>query len=255
MLPSHPELLDWLADEFVRQGWSIKQMQKLIMTSETYKMASAFSRANDLEKDPTDVYLWRFPVRRLEAEAIRDVTLSAAGTLNLEAGGPPFFPAIPVSVRADQPRGTWELTKEEPSTWRRGVYAYVKRGLKYPMYEVFDEPDLNVTCERRSVSTVPTQALTMLNNEFLLIQAQHFAERVEKEAGKDPGEQVKAMYRIALNREPSPRELENNVAFLNRQRRRATPQNAGVNEETAMRSALTDLAHVTLNLNEFIYIE
>jgi hypothetical protein len=123
------------------------------------------------------------------------------------------------------------------------------------MYEVFDEPDLNVTCERRSVSTVPTQALTMLNNEFLLIQAQHFAERVEKEAGKDPGEQVKAMYRIALNREPSPRELENNVAFLNRQRRRATPQNAGVSEETAMRSALTDLAHVTLNLNEFIYIE
>jgi hypothetical protein len=194
-------------------------------------------------------------VRRLEAEAIRDVTLSAAGTLNLEAGGLPFFPAIPVSVRADQPRGTWELTKEEPSTWRRGVYAYVKRGLKYPMYEVFDEPDLNVTCERRSVSTVPTQALTMLNNEFLLLQAQHFAERVEKEAGTDPREQVKAMYRIALSREPSPRELENNVAFLNRQRQRATPQNASVNEESAIRSALTDLAHVTLNLNEFIYIE
>jgi len=123
------------------------------------------------------------------------------------------------------------------------------------MYEVFDEPDLNVTCERRSVSTVPTQALTMLNNEFLLIQAQRFAERVEKEAGSDPQEQVKAMYRIALSREPSPRELENNVAFLNRQRQRATPQNASGNQETAMRAALTDLAHVTLNLNEFIYIE
>jgi hypothetical protein len=123
------------------------------------------------------------------------------------------------------------------------------------MYEVFDEPDLNVTCERRSVSTVPTQALTMLNNEFLLIQAQHFAERVEKEAGKDPREQVKAMYRIALSREPTPRELDTNVAFLNRQRQRAMPQNAAVNGETAMQSALTDLAHVTLNLNEFIYIE
>jgi hypothetical protein len=254
MLPSHPELLDWLATEFVRQGWSVKRMQKLIMTSETYKMASAFYRDTDLEKDPTDVYLWRFPVRRLEAEAIRDVTLSAAGTLNLEAGGPPFFPAIPVSVRADQPRGVWELTKEEPSTWRRGVYAYVKRGLKYPMYEVFDEPDLNVTCERRSVSTVPTQALTMLNNEFLLIQAQHFAERVEKQAGKDPREQVKAMYRIALSREPTPREVDTNVAFLNKQRQ-AAARNASIDEEQAMRSALTDLAHVTLNLNEFLYIE
>ena len=254
MLPSHPELLDWLATEFVRQGWSVKRMQKLIMTSETYKMGSAFYRDTDLEKDPTDVYLWRFPVRRLEAEAIRDVTLSAAGTLNLEAGGPPFFPSIPVSVRADQPRGTWELTKEEPSTWRRGIYAYVKRGLKYPMYEVFDEPDLNVTCERRSVSTVPTQALTMLNNEFLLIQAQHFAERVEKQAGKDPREQVKAMYRIALSREPSPREVDTNVAFLNKQRQAAT-RNASIGEERAMLSALTDLAHVTLNLNEFLYIE
>jgi len=123
------------------------------------------------------------------------------------------------------------------------------------MYEVFDEPDLNVTCERRSVSTVPTQALTMLNNEFLLIQAQHFAERVEKEGGTDPREQVKAMYRIALSREPTPRELDNNVAFLNRQRQRATLQNASVDDATAMRSALTDLAHVTLNLNEFIYME
>jgi hypothetical protein len=255
MLPSHPELLDWLATEFVRQGWSIKQMQKLIMTSERYKMASAFYRAQNLEKDPTDVYLWRFPVRRLEAEAIRDVTLSAAGTLNLEAGGPPFFPAIPVSVRADQPRGTWELTKEEPSTWRRGVYAYIKRGLKYPMYEVFDEPDLNVTCERRSVSTVPTQALTMLNNEFLLIQAERFAARVEKEAGPDPREQIEAMYRIALSRQPTPKELDNNIAFLNRQRQRAATQNISVNENMARRSALVDLAHVTLNLNEFIYVE
>src|SRR5205814_1480796 len=164
--PSHPELLDWLATEFVRQGWSIKQMQRAIMTSETYKMASGFYQSTDLEKDPTDVYLWRFPVRRLEAEIIRDLILDASGNLNLEAGGPAFFPPVPVSVRADQPRGTWELTKEGPDTWRRSVYAYVKRGLRYPMFEVYDLPDLNVTCERRAVSTVPTQALTMLNNEF-----------------------------------------------------------------------------------------
>ena len=95
----------------------------------------------------------------------------------------------------------------------------------------------------------------MLNNEFLLIQAHHLAERVEKEAGRDPREQVRAMYRIALSREPTARELDTNVAFLNRQRQRSAPQNASVDEEKAMQSALTDLAHVTLNLNEFIYIE
>jgi len=255
MLPSHPELLDWLATEFVRQGWSIKQMHRLIMASETYKMASAFYQSADMEKDPTDVYLWRYPVRRLEAEIIRDVTLSASGQLNTEAGGPPFFPAIPVSVRADQPRGTWELTKEEPSTWKRSVYAYVKRGLKYPMFDVYDQPDLNVTCEKRAVSTVPTQALTMLNNEFMLIQAAHFAERVMKEAGKDQHEQVKAMYRIAFSREPNQKELDTNAAFLKKQFDREMAQGGSVTAESAGLSALTDLAHVTLNLNEFMYIE
>ena len=248
MLPSHPELLDWLATEFVRQGWSIKQMQRLIMTSETYKMASAYYQPTDMEKDPTNVYLWRFPIHRMEAEIIRDAILDASGDLNLKAGGPAFFPSIPVSVRADQPRGIWELTKEGPDTWRRSVYAYVKRGLKYPMFEVYDLPDLNTTCERRSVSTVPTQALTMLNNEFMLIQADHFAQRVWKEAGHNPEEQVKAMYRIAFSREPNRNELDSNVAFLNKQRGQASDDKAAL-------AALTDLAQVTLNLNEFAYIQ
>ena len=254
-LPSNPELLDWLATEFVRQGWSIKQMQRMIMTSETYKMASAYYQATDLEKDPTNIYQWRFPVRRLEAEIIRDSVLNASGDLNLQAGGPSFFPSIPLSVRADQPRGTWELTKEGPDTWRRSVYAYIKRGLKYPMFEVYDLPDLNTTCERRSVSTVPTQALTMLNNEFMLIQADHFAQRVWKEAGNNPAEQVKTMYRIAFSRDPNQKELDSNVAFLSKQREHEMAEVKGVSEEKAALAALTDLAHVTLNLNEFAYIQ
>ncbi len=255
VLPSHPELLDWLATEFVRQGWSIKQMQRLIMTSETYKMASVFYQANDMENDPTNVYLWRFPIRRMEAEIIRDAILDASGNLNLQAGGPPFFPAIPLSVRADQPRGIWDVTKEGPDTWRRSVYAYVKRGLKFPMFEVYDLPDLNTTCERRAVSTVPTQALTMLNNEFILIQADHFAQRVLKQAGSSPEEQVKTMYRIAFSREPNARELESNVAFLKKQRDHELTARAGSSEQKAALAALTDLAHVTLNLNEFAYIQ
>jgi hypothetical protein len=192
----------------------------------------------------------------LEAEIIRDTILDASGDLNLQAGGPAFFPSIPISVRADQPRGTWELTKEGPGTWRRSVYAYVKRGLKYPMFEVYDLPDLNTTCERRAVSTVPTQALTMLNNEFMLIQANHFAQRVWKEAGSSPEEQVKTMYRIAFARQPTPRELDSNVAFLKKQRDHETSGATGTAaEEKAALAALTDLAHVTLNLNEFVYLQ
>jgi hypothetical protein len=252
-LPSNPELLDWLATEFVQKGWSVKAMHRLIMNSETYKMASAFSREGDLKADPTNVYLWRFPPHRAEAEIIRDITLDASGKLNHQFGGEPFFPAIPASLRADQPRGVWELTKEEPSTWRRAVYAYVKRGLKYPMFEVFDEPDLNVTCERRATSTVPTQALTLLNNQFTLIQAGYFADRVWKEAGPNPEKQVTEMYRIALSRDPNPAELRENLAFLKKQTDAAAAKNA--TGDSAARSALNDLAHVTLNLNEFVYIK
>jgi Protein of unknown function (DUF1553)/Protein of unknown function (DUF1549)/Planctomycete cytochrome C len=249
--PSHPELLDWLANEFIRQGWSVKQMSRLIMNSETYKMASGISQAPNLEKDPTNTYLWRFPLRRLEAEAIRDIILSASGQINLQAGGAPFFPAIPKSVRESYLQGSWVMTKEEPSTWRRSVYAYWKRGLKYPMFEVHDQPDPNVTCEMRNTTTVPTQALTLLNNEFVLIQARHFAERVAREAGDDPAKQIRYLYRIALSREPERKELEQSLAFLQKQReyhatRASVPDSA--------LAALTDLAHVMLNANEFVYI-
>jgi hypothetical protein len=254
MAPSNPELLDWLATEFVRQGWSIKQMQRLIMTSETYRMASNFYRPANAEKDPTNVYLSAYPIHRLEAEIVRDVTLSASGQLNLEAGGEAFYPSLPRAVRAAQPRGRWELTEEGPDTWKRSVYAQRKRGLKYPMFEVYDEPDLNVTCERRSVSTVPTQALTMLNNEFMLLQADHFADRVMKEADKAPDAQVKLMYRIALSRDPSPKELSSNLVFLTKRREYKAAQKPGASDETVNLAAMTDLAHVVLNLNEFLYI-
>ena len=244
VLPSNPQLLDWLATEFVQRGWSVKEMQKLIMTSETYKMASAFSTEANLKADPTDVYLWRFPAHRLEAEIIRDITLNASGQLNTKMGGEPFFPAIPTSLRADQPRGIWELTKEDSSTWRRSVYAYIKRGLKYPMFEVFDEPDLNVTCERRVVSTVPTQALTLLNNEFTLMQAGFLAERVFQAAGNDQARQIETIYSIAFSRRPSDGEMRANLQFL-------AKQTASSNAKTA----LTGLAHVILNLNEFVYVK
>ena len=193
-------------------------MHRLIMNSETYKMASGFSQPTDTDKDPTNVYLWRFPLRRLEGEAIRDVILSASGQINLEAGGQPFFPSIPQSLREGYRQGKWDLTREEPSTWRRSVYTYWKRGLKYPMFEVYDQPDPNVTCEKRNITTVPTQALTLLNNEFVLIQARYFAARVAREAGNDPAAQIRMLHRIALSREPAQNELESFQVFFRKQR-------------------------------------
>jgi len=257
--PSHPELLDWLATEFVRQKWSLKQMHRLMMTSEAYKMASSFALPANLEKDPTNQTLWRFPLRRLEGEAIRDIILSASGQLNLQAGGEPFFPSIPKALRESYRAGKWELTKEEPSNWRRSVYSYWKRGLKYPMFEVHDQPDPNVTCERRNTTTVPTQALTLSNNEFVLMQARFFAERVVREAGSETEKHIQALYRIALSRAPEQAEMESARSFVQKQRnyhlsRESTSGSEAGSADRAALDALTDLVHVMLNSNEFVYI-
>jgi len=257
--PTHPELLDWLATEFVRQGWSLKHMHRVIMNSEAYKMEGAFYQAQNLEKDPDNKFFWRYPVRRLEGEIIRDVILSASGQINLKAGGPPFFPSLPQSVREGYRQGKWILTKEEPATWRRSVYSYWKRGMKYPMFDVHDQPDQNVTTEKRNITTVPTQALTLLNNEFVLVQARHLAERVIREAGSnDPKAHVRTLYRIALSREPSPTELSGNIEFIRKQREfRASRSSSGSGDSDGQDlelAALTDLSHVMLNANEFVYI-
>jgi len=249
--PSNPELLDWLATEFVRSGWSVKAIQRLILTSETYRMASAYYSEPDLKKDADDAYLWRFPIQRLEGEIIRDVVLSASGKLNVQAGGRPFFPSVPPAVREDVKKiGRWELTKEEPSTWRRSIYSYWKRARKYPMFEVLDQPDSNMSCERRSTTTVPTQALTLLNDEFVLLQAGFFAERVAHQAGEDPAAQVRAAYRIALSRNPTDTEMRGNLKYLEQQRQYHQARKS----ESAGQLALTDLCAVILNLNEFVYM-
>jgi hypothetical protein len=257
--PTHPELLDWLATEFIRQGWSIKQMQRLMMNSETYKMASTFYDAQNVEKDPVNTFLWRYPVRRLEGETVRDVILSASGKINLKAGGESFYPALPESVRDGYQAGKWILTKEGPETWRRSIYSYWKRGMKFPLFDVHDQPDPNVTTEKRNISTVPTQALTLLNSEFVLLQARHLADRVMREASTDPAARVKRLYRITLSREPKERELAAGLEFLSTERRlqAATASGSaagGGPERSADQAALTNLSHVLLNANEFLFI-
>ena len=248
--PSHPELLDWLATEFVRNGWSMKSMHRLIMNSESYRMASSFSSKENAKVDPRNVYLYKFPQQRLEGEIIRDIILASSGNLNLSIGGKPYFPAVEESVRRAVAKGIWVVNEDGPDLWRRGLYSYYKRGMPYPMFDVFDQPDPNVTCEGRDTTTVPTQALTLLNNESVLKQAGFFAQRVRRIAGPEQDAQVRTAYRIALGREPSAEELDWNVSFLNRES--ALHRNQGT--EDPAHAALADLCHVILNLNEFVYI-
>jgi hypothetical protein len=234
-LPTHPELLDWLAVEFMNRGWSIKQVHRLIMTSDAYQMASAFVDAGDLEKDPQNQYLWRYRTQRLDAEVVRDSILAASGAINLAVGGAPVRPPLPETLVKSTIYNVWKNQEDGPGTWRRSLYVYRKRGMAFPMFEVFDMPDPNFSAGRRSISTVPTQALTLINNAFVLKQAQMFADRVKKEAGDDPVKQIQLAYRIALGRPPDGTEL-------------------AIASDTVGTHSLTDLTDVLLNLSEFLYM-
>src|SRR5260370_30626120 len=134
------------------------------------------------------------------------MVLAVRGNLNLPAGGPRYCPVVPDQVLKLVSKGDWQVNQEGPAVWRRGVYSYYKRGMKYPMFEVFDAPDENVTCEGRVVSTAPTQALTLLNNDFVVQQSKAFAERVLRLAGAEQERQGRGAFRIWLSREPMPPE-------------------------------------------------
>jgi hypothetical protein len=238
--PTHQDLLDWLAVEFINRGWSIKQMHRLMMTSDAYQMASRFDDAASAEKDPADNYLWRFRIQRLDAEIVRDSIMAAAGTIDLTMGGPPVFPHIQEdllkAVSLSKIHGIYRNQPDGPAVWRRSVYVYMKRNLPYPLLQVFDLPDLNTSYGARNVSTVPTQALTLMNNEFVIRQAQLLAERVKTTAGSDTAAEIEAAYRMTLARPPTPKELT-------------------VSRELVEGRSLEDFTNVLLNLSEFLYIE
>ena len=183
--PSHPELLDWLAVEFVERGWSIKAMHRLMMTSEAYQMASDDIAAN-VAIDPENRLFWRMPRQRLEAETIRDQILAVAGTLDRTLGGPNVFPYIDPDLFEASSKRNWPgKPDDDPSTWRRSLYVFSKRSIRYPLFETFDQPNLINSCDRRNRSTVAPQALLLMNNTFVLLQAKKFAERLRREAGDD----------------------------------------------------------------------
>jgi hypothetical protein len=234
-MPTHPELLDWLALEFVKRGWSVKQMHRLIMTSQAYQMASQFENASDTAKDPQDVYYWRYRMQRVDAEILRDQILAVSGGLNLEMYGRPVFPMLPQEVLHSMNYGIWKQTEDGPAVWRRSVYVYRKRGLPLPLFEIFDLPNQNISCGARNISTVPTQALTLMNDDFVLRQAQLFANRLAEASHGDNAKAVDLGYELALGRPPDDRERRISLDFLTSRK-------------------LVDFAEVIFNLNEFLYV-
>mgnify|MGYP001242511363 CR=1 FL=1 len=201
--PTHPELLDWLAAELVSSGWSLKQLHHLILTSHTWRQSSR-PHKEALAADGGSRLLWRFPPRRLEAEAIRDNILLAAGTLDSRMGGPGFSG---FRVEAENVRHYHAKASYGPADWRRMLYMTKVRQEREPTFGVFDCPDFNQTAPSRSRSTTPLQALSLLNSPFVLQQAGLLARRLRHEAGADTRAQVARACQLALGREPNREEL------------------------------------------------
>ncbi len=243
--PTHPELLDWLAQWFIEHHWQLKPLHRLIMTSAAYQMSSA-GNERALAVDPTNDLFWRFDMRRLAAEEVRDATLAASGQLNPKMFGPGIYPKLSPEVLATQSRpgdGWGESTPEEQA--RRSVYIHMKRSLLTPLLTAFDFPDVDAGCEARFVTTQPGQALAMLNGDFLNEQAGKLAKRVAAAAGGSR-DQVNLAVRFALERPATEEETADGMALLNR-----LTQEHGLEPREALRYwCLT-----VLNLNEFVYLD
>jgi len=252
--PTHPELLDWLAAELVAHGWSLKPIHRLIVTSATYRQAAEMRNAEcgvrnetadgsgepvpasdfrlPTSVDASNRLLWRFPSRRLEAEAIRDAMLAVAGRLDLRMGGPGWSPFVPNEnyVRVYTPKETFE-----PGDFRRMIYATVVRQRPDGVFGAFDCPDGGQVAPRRTRSTTPLQALNLLNSGFVMQVAGMFAERLEREAGGDPEALVRRAFGLAFQRAPAREELEAAAAFVKEQ-------------------GLAAFCRVLLNANEFVFV-
>ena len=182
--PTHPELLDWLAHEFVRRGWSVKQMHRTIMLTAAYQAASVYASPENNKRDADNRYLWRMNRRRLEAEALWDFVHATAGTLNAKVGGRPVVPALADDeMSALREPWQWTVSADRREHTRRGLYLIVRRNFRFPMFEVFDSPINSFSSPRRDVTIVAPQALWSLNNRRAWSQAQQFAARLVREAG------------------------------------------------------------------------
>jgi hypothetical protein len=266
---THPELLDWLACEFVEQKWSLKHMHRLMVLSNAYQQESR-APAEAKKLDPDNRLLSRMNRRRLSAEALRDGTLAVSGMLNPEVGGPPVRVPLEAEVydlifTEGEPDGLWPITPDPRQHARRSIYLFAKRNVRLPLLEAFDQPDTLTSCPSRPVSTFAPQALILLNGPFMQEQSQAFAARVLRDAGKDRQKQIDLAYRRALARPPREVEMKMALEFLDgqteliRDRLRArlpvgVPSATPKDVDPAYAAALADFCLALLNRNEFLYV-
>ncbi|RBP37285.1 cytochrome c [Roseimicrobium gellanilyticum] len=249
--PSHPELLDWLANEFMSQGWSLKRLHRLVMTSAAYRQSSKKTPTGEA-RDPANALLWRYPVRRLEAEVIRDATLAVCGTLNIQPAGPP------VPVRVDENNQT-VVGSDKPllpdQLFRRSIYVTQKRSLPAQVLAVFDAPQMEPNCELRNSSTVAPQSLLLMNSAFVVEQADFLAKRVRAEAGGDVRKQAELAWRLVFGVPDAATEVDSLASYLTEQAKVLKGTNATAKPEELERRALASLCQVLLGSNRFLYVE
>ncbi len=246
MAPTHPALLDWLATEFVKSGWSIKKLHRLILTSATYRMSSQ-PDPKALAKDPQNDLLWRFDMRRLTAEEIRDSILAASGNLNPATYGPSVYPDIPDSVQQGQsiPGKDWYTGRMSAADkCRRSIYIFQKRSLRFPLLDAFDQAESDRTTATRFASTVPTQALGMLNSDWMQQQAHTLAARVTKEKPDAPARVRRALH-LVMQHPPTEAEVNRGIKLL------GLLKTSGSSEQ----ATLERFCLLALNLNEFFYLD
>ena len=245
--PTHPELLDWLAVEFVRRSWSIKAMHRLMLTSYTYRQSSQVTDVQ-LKNDPDGSLLSRMPLKRMEAEVLRDTLLSVAGQLD----NTPFGPADAVDVRGDG----LVISKGRASGWRRSIYVLQRRTQIPTLLENFDFPQMGPNCMERGSSIVAPQALHLMNNKAIHELAKQFAARVRDEAGDDRANQVEHVYRLAFSRGPNDEERSLAVETLNKLAEKwSLSKGEEKDKSNAAQTALTNFCHATMNSAAFLYID
>ena len=261
--PTHPELLDWLATEFVESGWDVKALHRLILLSDAYQMSSQFTDEGNVRRDADNHFLWRMNRRRLEGEAQWDALHAVAGTLNLKMGGPPVIPPLSEDEFSGlRERSQWVVNADPAEHSRRGVYILVRRNFRFPMFDAFDVPVNSVSCPSRDVTVVAPQALWFLNNQTSYRQARHFAARVVRESGESPAAWVQSAWRMALGRPPTETEAASAAGLieaLSRSEAASKPMEGLPSELLKLpapwRYALAGLCLSIFNLTEFGFVD
>lgn len=233
--PSHPELLDWLASELIKGGWKLKPLHRTIVLSTTYGLSATHPNP---ESDPENDLFSRWPVHRLEAEAIRDSILAASGKLNLKMKGKPIYPPFGDKVVGASSGADWGKSSEEEAS-RRSVYVFAKRAIPLPELAVLGNPDSSCSCAKRVLSTTAVQSLLMMNGRFINEQAAHLAARLRELEGNEA--RIRRAFELVLCRSPRPEEVEDVLRFL-----------ASAEDEEKM-DPLTSVCLVLFNTNEFVY--